>query len=252
MTNFQIISAIFIGLAAGYVGSFMILRRMALVGDALSHVALPGLAIAILLNINPFIGAFAALFIGIVFVWLIENKTELSTESLIGLIFTVSLAIGFLITPQSELLEALFGNISKISAVDAYLAVSFSIVLVLATRGISKGFILSTISPDLARASGVKVAKLNFIFLLLVAVAVALGIKAVGSLLMGALVIIPAITSRNITSSLRGYTIMSALIGLVSLLGGMAIASGFHLPPGPIVILASSAIFLVSLLFTKK
>ncbi|MEK7154017.1 MAG: iron chelate uptake ABC transporter family permease subunit [Patescibacteria group bacterium] len=252
MTNFQIISAIFIGLAAGYVGSFMILRRMALVGDALSHVALPGLAIAILLNINPFIGAFATLFIGIVFVWLIENKTELSTESLIGLIFTVSLAIGFLITPESELLEALFGDISKISAVDAYLSVIFSAILILAMRGISKGFILSTISHDLARASGVKVAKLNFIFLLLVAIAVALGIKAVGSLLMGALVIIPAITSRSITSSLRGYTIASALIGLISLLGGMAIAAKFNLPPGPIVILASSALFLVSLLFSKK
>jgi len=252
MTYFQIISAIFIGLAAGYVGSFMVLRRMALVGDALSHVALPGLAIAILLNINPFVGAFATLFIGIVFVWLIENRTELSTESLIGLIFTVSLAIGFLITPQSELLEALFGDISKISAVDAYLAVIFSIILVLAMRSISKGFILSTISPDLARASGVKVAKLNFIFLLLVAIAVALGIKAVGSLLMGALVIIPAITSRNVTSSLRGYTVASALIGLISLLGGMAIAGRFHLSPGPIVILASSAIFLVSLLFTKR
>lgn len=252
MTNFQIISAIFIGLAAGYVGAFMVLRRMALVGDALSHVALPGLAIALLLNINPFIGAFATLFIGIVCVWLIENRTELSTESLIGLFFTFSLAIGFLITPQSELLEALFGDISKISAIDTYLAVIFSVVLILAMYGISKGFMLSTISPDLAKASGVKVTKLNFVFLLLVAIAVALGIKAVGSLLMGALVIIPAITSKNITSSLRGYTVISALIGLVSLLGGMAIAGRFGLPPGPIVILASSAIFLVSLLFTKK
>ncbi len=252
MTSFQIISAIFIGLAAGYVGSFMVLRRMALVGDALSHVALPGLAIAILLNINPFIGAFATLFIGIVSVWLIENRTELSTESLIGLIFTFSLAIGFLITPQSELLEALFGNISKISAFDAYLAVALSIVLISVMYGVSKGFILSTISPDLAKASDVKVAKLNFVFLLLVAIAVALGIKAVGSLLMGALVIIPAITSKNITSSLRGYTVASALIGLVSLLGGMAIASELHLPPGPVVILASSAIFLLSLSLTRK
>jgi ABC-type Mn2+/Zn2+ transport system permease subunit len=252
MTYFQIISAIFIGLAAGYVGSFMVLRRMALVGDALSHVALPGLAIAILLNISPFIGAFATLFIGIVAVWLIENRTELSTESLIGLLFTFSLAIGFLITPQSELLEALFGDISKISAADAYLAIVLSIVLVLVMYGISRSFMLSTISPDLAKASGVKVAKLNFVFLLLVAIAVALGIKAVGSLLMGALVIIPAITSKDITSSLRGYTAASALIGLISLLGGMVIASRFHLPPGPIVILTSSAIFLVSLLFARK
>jgi zinc transport system permease protein len=252
MTSFQIISAIFIGLAAGYVGSFMILRRMALVGDALSHVALPGLAIALLLNINPFVGAFATLFVGIIAVWLIEKKTELPTESLIGLLFTFSLAVGFLITPEHEILEALFGDISNISAIDAFLAVILSIALVLVMRGISKGFILSTISSDLAKASNVMVSRINFVFLLLVAIAVALGIKAVGSLLMGALVIIPAITSKNITSSLRGYTIASSLIGLISLLGGMAIAAKFNFPPGPIVILASSAIFLVSLLFTRK
>ena len=252
MTFFQIISAIFIGLAAGYVGAFMVLRRMALVGDALSHVALPGLAIALLLNINPFIGAFATLFLGIISVWLIENKTELPTESLIGLFFTFSLAVGILITPQSELLEALFGDISKISVLDSYLAVVFSVILIALMYGISKGFILGTISPDLAKASGVKVSKLNFLFLILIAVIVALGIKAVGTLLMGALVIIPAITSRNITSSLRSYTTVSSLIGLASLLGGMVIASGLNLPPGPIVVLASSAIFLVSLLFAKK
>ena len=252
MNNFQIISAIFIGLAAGYVGSFMVLRRMALVGDALSHVALPGLAIALLFNINPFIGAFATLFLGIIFVWLIENKTELSTESLIGLIFAFSLAIGILITPESELLEALFGDISKISAADSYLAVILSIVLILTMYSISRGFILGTISSDLAKASGVKVAGLNFLFLILVAVIVALGIKAVGTLLMGALVIIPAITSKNITSSLRSYTVISSLIGTASLISGMAIANQFHFPPGPIVVLVSSALFLVSLLFTKK
>ena len=135
MTSFQIISAIFIGLAAGYVGSFMILRRMALVGDALSHVALPGLAIALLLNINPFVGAFATLFVGIIAVWLIEKKTELPTESLIGLLFTFSLAVGFLITPEHEILEALFGDISNISAIDAFLAVILSIALVLVKIG---------------------------------------------------------------------------------------------------------------------
>ncbi len=252
MTTYQIISAIFIGLAAGYVGSFMVLRRMALVGDALSHVALPGLAIALLLNINPFIGAFATLFLGIISVWLIENKTELPTESLIGLFFTFSLAVGILITPQSELLEALFGDISKISALDSYLAVVLSIALIAIMYGISRGFMLGTISPDLAKASGVKVSKLNFVFLLLVAGIVALGIKAVGTLLMGALVIIPAITSKNVTSSLRSYTTVSSLIGLISLLGGMIIASRLNLPSGPIVVLASSTIFLVSLLFTKK
>lgn len=248
----QLIPAIFIGLAAGYLGSFMVLRRMVLVGDALSHVALPGLALALLFNINPFLGAFSSLFIGIIAVWLIENKTELSTESLIGLFFTFSLAVGILITPREDILDALFGDISKITTTDAYISVILSIILIAVMFAISRKFILSTISSDLAKSSRVKVGVLNLVFLILVAIVVALGIKAIGTLLMGALVIIPAITSRNITSSLKGYTIVSAILGFISLLGGIILAGQLNLSPGPIVVLVSTGIFLVSLLFVRK
>src|SRR3990167_4677940 len=85
-----------IGLASGYLGSLMVLRRMALVGDALSHVALPGLALGLMFHFNPFLGAFAALFLAIVGIWLVENKTKLPAETLVGVAFTLSLAIGLL------------------------------------------------------------------------------------------------------------------------------------------------------------
>ena len=247
----QLISAIFIGLASGYLGSFMVLKRMALVGDALSHVALPGVALALLFNVNPFVGAFAALFAGIIGIWLIEHKTELSAESVVGLFFTFSLAIGLLITPEEELLEALFGDIATISGVDALLAVILSLVVLFIMRKISKGFILGTISKDLAKASGIKVARDNFIFMVLVALIVALGIKSVGTLLMGSLVIIPAIASKNIAHSMSGYAKVSAIIGLVSLVGGVLFAGRVGLAPGPIVVLASTVIFLITLAFRK-
>src|SRR3989344_7689493 len=117
-----ITTSVFVGVAAGYLGSFMVLRRMALVGDALSHVALPGVALALLFNVNPFLGAFATLFAGIIGIWLIEHKTELPVESLVGLFFTVSLAVGILITPDEHLIEVLFGDISSITLLDAALA----------------------------------------------------------------------------------------------------------------------------------
>jgi zinc transport system permease protein len=252
LTSFQIITGIFVGLASGYLGSFMILRKMALVGDALSHVALPGLALALLLNINPFVGGFAALFVGITITWLVENKTKASTESIIGLFFTFALAIGILITPELELVEALFGDISKITLTDTILSVILSVVVILIMNLISKKFVLGTISPDLAQSDGVKIRRLNYIYLILVAIIVALGIKAVGTLLTGALVIIPAISARNVTSSLSAYTWGSALLGLVSLLGGIFIASYFHLTSGPIVVLVSTVIFFISLIFGNK
>lgn len=247
----QLISAVFVGLASGYLGSFMVLKRMALVGDALSHVALPGVALGLLFNFNPLLGAFGALFAGIIGIWLIEHKTELPTESIVGLFFTFALAIGILLTPNEEILEALFGDISKISLLDATLAVILSVMVIFIMRTISKGFILGTISKDLAKASGVKIARENFIFMLLIAAIVALGIKSVGTLLMGALVIIPAIASKNISSSFGGYTRLSAVIGLVSLVGGILLANRLNLAPGPIVVLVSTAIFVITLAFKK-
>lgn len=248
----QIITGVFIGIASGYLGAFMILRRMALVGDALSHVALPGLALALLFGINPFIGAFATLFIGIITIWFIENRTGLSTESLVGLFFTFSLAVGILITPRQDLLEALFGDISKISLMDVILSVVLSTIIILIMYRISKRFILGTVSPDLAKSIGVKTGRMNFIFLIMVALIVALGIKVVGTLLMGALVIIPAIASKNLTSSMRSFTWLSSLLGLISLVGGIILANSLHVIPGPIVVLVSTVVFVFSLILKKS
>lgn len=246
-----IITGIFVGAAAGYLGSFMVLRRMALVGDALSHVALPGVALAYLYHFNPFFGAFATLFVGIIVIWLIESKTSLPTESLVGLMFTFALAVGLLITPEDEIFHALIGDIADVTTSDMVIAVVLSIGIVLAMRAIYRTFVLSTVSSDLARSSGVNVVKTNLIFLILVALIVALGIKVVGTLLMGALVIIPAIAARNMTASLGGYARLSTLIGFVSMLLGIILAEAFKLPAGPIVVLVSSAIFGLSFLFKK-
>lgn len=244
----QLITGVFVGAASGYLGSYMVLRRMALVGDALSHVALPGIALGILLGINPFVGAFTTLFLGIVGIWIIENRTELSTESLVGLFFTFSLSVGILITPKPDLLEALFGDISKITKLDTAAAISLSLLVIIIMHLISKRFILSTLLPDLAKSRGIKVSIINFIFLLLVAFIVALGIKAVGTLLMGALVIIPAIAAKNFSKSMTSYAFMASVIGASSLVIGVIVSNLYHLPPGPMVVLVSVFFFLVSLL----
>ncbi|PJE50946.1 MAG: ABC transporter [Candidatus Yanofskybacteria bacterium CG10_big_fil_rev_8_21_14_0_10_36_16] len=252
MDYLPLITAIFVGASAGYLGSFMVLRQMALVGDALSHVALPGVALGLVFNFNPILGAFGALFGGILIVWFLEYRTKISTEALIGLIFTVSLSVGLLITPDEELLEALFGDISAITLIDGILAILLSVSVILIMRGLANKFILSTISDELARAEKIKTAKLNFVYLVLVAVIVALGIKTVGTLLMGALVIIPAIASRNISKGLLSYIKNSAAIGALSGGLGIFLANSYSLAPGPVVVLVSASIFLVTLFFKKS
>ena len=170
-----------VGLSAGYLGSLMVLEKMALVGDALSHVALPGLALGILLNFNPFLGAFAFLFVSAVIIWHLGRVTKLSFETIVGAMFTLALAIGILIIPEPELLEALFGDITKVTIIETGVAVLVSAVAMLLANRIYKRLVLSMISEELAVSKGIPVSKINLLYLLLVSLVVAVGIKIVGN-----------------------------------------------------------------------
>lgn len=247
----QLVTGSLIGLGAGYVGSFMVLRRMSLVGDALSHVALPGIAFALLLNINPFFGAFTALLLAIIGIWFLEKRTELPSETLVGIFFTLSLAIGLLFTPEPELLEALFGNITKITILDLIITGVLVTIIIFVIRKISDSLMLGIISKELALAFKIPIHKINLIFLLLVAFVVALGLKVAGTLLMGSLVIIPAAAAKNIALNLSNYSRWSIFFGATSAIFGILLAQYFGIEPGPTIVLTAGVIFLGTLFFKK-
>ncbi len=250
--SINIMVGLFVGAVAGYIGSLMVLKKMALVGDAFSHVALPGIGLALIFNINPFFGAFGFLALGALTIWLIETKTKLPSEAVVGVVFTLSLAVGFLIVPDAEALEALFGDISRISLFDGFLAIILSIFVFVITLKIYKKMILGTISDELSEVLGFNNRKMNLIYLLLVAIVVALGIKIVGSLLMGALVVIPAAAAKNIAGSLAAYTFLSIVIGIIGALAGIFLSMIFALPTGPLMILSSAFIFLITVVLKKN
>jgi len=248
----QLIIGALIGIGAGFLGAFMVLRRMSLVGDALSHVALPGIALALMFSLNPFLGAFGTLFIGILGIWLLERRTALPSETLVGILFTLSLAVGILITPEPELLEALFGDLSKVTPVDVLLTAGALFITIVLIRRIYRGIILDIVSRDLTRSMGISVHTINLIFLILVAIIVSLGLKVAGTLLMGSLVIIPAAAAKNVSSSLRDYVVVSAFFGALCSITGILLARYFSLPPGPMVVLTGGALFAGTLLLKQK
>ncbi len=132
---FSLITRIFVGFSAGYLGSIMVLEKMALVGDALSHVALPGLALGILFNFNPFLGGFAFLFLSSVAIWHIGRVTKLSFETIVGAVFTLALAVGILMIRDLDALEAaLFGDITTVSLLDTILGVTISLIAIFLTK----------------------------------------------------------------------------------------------------------------------
>jgi len=241
---YSLITSIAVGFAAGYVGSLMVLKKMALVGDALSHVALPGIALGILFGFEPFLGAFAFLFASAVATWWLERKTRLSFEALVGTLFTLSLAIGILLVPEPDLLEALFGDISKVTFFDAVAALLISSVAVFLAKRIYDSMILGIISEDLATSIGINVARVNLAYILLVSLIVAIGIKIVGTLLVGALVIVPAATAKNVSSSLKSYLALSSILGAMCSLLGVLLSYFINLPAGPLVVLSGTVAFL--------
>ncbi len=243
-----LVTAIAVGLAAGYLGSLMVLKKMGLVGDALSHVALPGLGLGILYGFNPFFGGFIFLFIAAALIWRIERVTKLSVETIVGALFTLSLAAGILIIPQFDLLEALFGDISKVTMESTVIAVTASIIAALVTRTIYKNMILGMISEELATSAGVKVARTNLLYLFLVSLTVAAGLQVVGSLLVGFLVVVPAASAKNLSSNLFRYGVLSSAFGGVSAVSGILLSYYFNLQPGPLMVVSGVVVFLVTII----
>ncbi len=248
---FSLITGIFIGGVAGYLGTLMLQKRMALVSDALGHLALPGMGLALLLGFDVSLGAFFFLALGILLIWFFEIKTSLPMEALVGVLFVTSLAIGFLIIPESELLHALIGDISKVSFEMTIFSVVLAIFLFFVIRNIYRGMVLTHISEDLARNEGIKIKRQNLIYLLSVAAMVALGIKIVGSLLVGALMIVPAATARNLSKTLRNYTFLASFFGIISVFFGALLFKITNFPLGPLIILVNSSLFIISIIFKK-
>jgi len=264
MTASQIYSTILVLLtafAAGLVGSFTLMKRMSLAGDVVSHIALPGLGLALLFGFNPLIGAAGALFLGTILIWHLQKNSTLTTDVAIGVIFTAALAIGTVLTPSEDLIEALFGGFQSLDAawfVAGLIAISIIVGFVLTFR---HKLILSLFSPELAAATGINVARLNLYFLLTFSLTVLLGVRFLGALLVGALIIVPAAIGRQLTHTLNAFLFTSALASVVSVGLGLTVSLVYpqiriglvtlNLTPGPAIIGVATVLLLLSLLRKK-
>jgi zinc transport system permease protein len=244
----SLVTGVSIAGAAGYLGSLMLSRRMALVAGPLGHLTLPGVALGLVYGFDVSLGAFPFVLLGVVLIWAFELRTKLPMEALTALVFASGVAIAFLFLPVDQAETALVGDISQTGAADAALSVVASLAVVLAVRRAYRPLVLINVSEDLASSEGIDVRKYNLLYLLLIAVVVALGVKVVGALLTAALVAIPPAAARIVSGSLREYALGSIAIGTASALLGIVLYELTGGPAGPLVILVSGAIFLLALL----
>jgi ABC-type Mn2+/Zn2+ transport system permease subunit len=233
--------------AAGWIGAIAVMRRMTLASDAISHVALPGIGIALLLRVNPVLGGLAALLLGTLLVWALEQKARVPTEAIIGVVFSAALAVGGMLTSGEDLIEALFGAPGPAGRLESLVGMGAAILVIGFVRLAESRLVIALVSPDLARTAGIHVARMDLFYLLSFALTVALGLRFLGVLLMGSLLIIPASTAKHLARGLGSMRWISIGVAMFSTAAGSVLAARLHREPGPLVITVAAVIFFVSL-----
>ena len=248
MTAEALLLAIATAVAAGLVGSFAVMRRMTLAADALSHVALPGIGVALALHIHPLLGAVAMLFFGALLVWGLQSRTRLATETIIGVVFSAALAVGSMTTPGEDLIEALFGSSGPLSWLEVLFGSAGAFVVIVVLLAQRHRLIVTLVSPDLARTVGIDVRRVDLLYLQVFALTVALGLRYLGVLLMGSLIIIPAATAKRLSGNLRQMLVTAVAIAVAVTVLGSWLAMWLHRETGPVIVTLATAGFVLTLL----
>lgn len=237
-------------------GVFVVLRRMSFFADAVGHSALTGIALGVLLHINPFLAALAFSLLVALGIATIRNFSRQSFDTLLGVFFAAAVSVGVIIvslTPgyQASLVSILFGDILTVAPFDIALAVILAVVVGIVLMFTGKALVEITLDANLARAEGIPVARYELIFLLLLAATIAVSLKFIGVMLVTAMLITPAAAAQNIARSLTGMFVWSVIFSLLSVTIGMVGSAILNLPSGPSIVLAATFAFLLSLVFKR-
>jgi ABC-type Mn2+/Zn2+ transport system permease subunit len=239
-------------IAAGLIGSFAVMRRMVLAADPMSHIALPGIGIALILRVNPLWGALALLLFGAVLIWAVERRIRIATEAVIGVTFAVALAVGSIITTGEQLIDALLGAPGTLTLREAAFGMVGSLIVIVFVLRERNALVVRLVSPEIAMTSSVDVARLDLYFLLAFALTIGLGLRFLGVLLMGSLIIIPAAIARRFARSLGTMLTLSVATAVVSTAVGTYVASLAGRPSGPFIVMVAGGLFFLSLLRRRE
>ncbi|TVQ05447.1 MAG: metal ABC transporter permease [Leptolyngbya sp. DLM2.Bin27] len=250
--------AIMVGVICSVVGSYLMVQRLALLGDAISHSVLPGLAIAFLLGVNIFIGAFIAGVISTVMIGWIHTRSPIKEDAAMGIVFSAFFALGItLITTiqrdnKIDLNHFLFGNILGVTAGDVRDTAIIAVLVLLAVVLLYKELLFYSFDPLGAQASGLPTGWLNAGLMVLIALTVVASMKVVGVILVLSLLIAPGATAYLLVPRLHQVMVLGAAIGVFSSISGMYLSYYVNLPSGPAIVLVVSALFALAFLLSPR
>ena len=251
------VAGIFIAILASFSGTFIVLKRYSLMSETLAHSALVGVAVGLVAGMNPL---WSAVIVAIVSAWLIEylrSYFSLYSDSILAILLSGSLAIAVIIVSlggafNNSLFSYLFGSILSVSYDDLITIFVFGTVSLAVLVLFSRELYFIAYDEEVAKTSGIKVQLLNFLLVSVVAVIIALSIRVVGSLLIGALMVIPTVSALQYRVGFANTSLLAILFALLSVIFGMTLSFYFSLPSGATIVICVLIIFIISLVTNKK
>ena len=246
-----------VGLVAGFLGTFVVMRGMAFVGDAISHAVFPGVVIAFLAKVNLFLGGAAFGLLTAIAISSLSLTHRLKEDTAIGVVFAGAFALGVVLISTSDnytgdLTAFLFGDVLAVTMTDIYLSIAFGGFAFAAAFLLRRVLILASFDREMALSMGLPVFWLETLLLLLVTLTIVISLRAVGNVLVLAMFVTPAATARLLVDEAGRMMALSALLGAFSGVAGLYISWHTDLAAGGTIVLTATAIFVVAMLLAPR
>ena len=246
-----------VAVICGPLGAFVVWRRMAFFGSTLAHSALLGVALGYLLHFDMTLGMFAVSLVLAALLYVAEQRKTLATDTLLGVLAHTALAAGivmvaFLDTLRTDLLSLLFGDILSVGEADIYWIYGGGGVALAALAWIWRPLLALTVHEEMAEVEGVHATLVRFVFMILLAIVIAVSLKIVGLLLITSLLEIPAATARHLSRTPEQMAVLASVIGCVTVAAGLAESFAWDLPSGAAIVLTAALIFAIVSLLPRR
>ncbi|MEX3438189.1 metal ABC transporter permease [Staphylococcus capitis] len=253
--NRALITSILVGIVCGTVGSIIVLRGLSLMGDAMSHAVLPGVALSFLFNIPMFIGSLVTGMIASLFIGFITSKSKTKPDAAIGISFTAFLATGViiisLINSTTDLYHILFGNLLAITNQSFWTTIIIGMSVLTLIVVFYRPLMISTFDATFSRMSGLNTTLIHYFVMLLLALVTVASIQTVGIILVVALLITPASTAFLISKQLYSMMIIASLISIISSITGLYFSYIYNVPSGATIVICTFTIYVITLAITR-
>ncbi|UVE17894.1 zinc ABC transporter permease subunit ZnuB [Pseudomonas sp. LS44] len=252
-----LIASLTLALVAGPLGSFVVWRRMAYFGDTLSHAALLGVALGLLLDVSPTLAVTAGCLLLAVLLVALQQRQPLASDTLLGILAPTTLSLGLVVLSfmkdvRIDLMGYLFGDLLAVSPTDLAWIVGGSALVLLALLFLWRPLLAVTVHEELAKVEGLPVASLRLALMLLIAVVIAVAMKIVGVLLITSLLIIPAAAAQRHARTPEQMAFGASLLGLLAVGAGLALSWFQDTPAGPSIVVAAATLFLCSFALPRR